>query len=113
MVPLKRRTELALAAGVWVAAVGFATTLVYLLDRPLGERFSFTDMTPAAAAAVAPAQEDVAPAIDTTLTIPTVTIVARAPHRHAVPMILPESYPDIGKMNCAEWRELDMGSGHV
>lgn len=114
MVPLKWRTELALTAGVWVAAIGFASTLAYLLNRPLEERFSFASLIPPTV--VTPTASDVTPAADTAdtaLTVPTLTIVARAPHRHTVPMVLPESYPDIAKLNCSEWRELEQGSGRV
>ena len=49
------------------------------------------------------------------MTIPPITIVG---HRLARPVAVaepqkPEELPDISRMHCADWRDLQMGSGRV
>jgi len=124
MAPLRRRTVLALTAIVWVAAIGSATGLAYALNRPLKVRAIPETQTATAEVASTPALEvptvNVTPATENTLSIPTLTITAKAPQRMVTPRLVapeplaaPEPLPDIAKMKCAEWRELDMGSGRV
>ena len=129
MATLKRRTVLALTAGVWAMGIVSASALAYALNRPLEVRTVPTELAPARdveppASEVVPATQ-LTPSVPATLSIPTITIVSKAPRRHTPanavsepmpdmsPEMSTESYPDISKMNCAEWRELDMGHGRV
>jgi hypothetical protein len=54
-----------------------------------------------------------------TLSLPTTTIAGKAHRAAAAPKAAAAAPaaepapPDIDTMRCAEWRELDMGSGHV
>jgi hypothetical protein len=107
------------------------------LNRPLETRAGYTQFAPARAAepsAVEAAPVSVQPLWTpltqvsenplwtpaNTLSIPTITIVSKGPRRSVAPKVVSEaqpdpseSLPDIAQMHCAEWRELDMGSGHV
>jgi hypothetical protein len=109
MTEMKKSTAIAVTVAVWVAAAGSAAALAYDLNRPLSGGAASQLVVPLSAerAAVAkPAQEP-----ERVLYIPTITIVAQAPRRPAV-----SSAPkprDLSQMHCANWRELDLGSGHV
>ena len=107
----------ALTLGVWVAALGSAAALTYDLNRPLHEHRATSQLVESRLAempfdaprqAVAAPVSEPAPAL---YIIPTITIVGRTPRR-AVPVSDPKP-KDISQMRCAEWRELDLGSGHV
>ena len=108
MTTMKRRAAIAVTAGVWVAAVGSAAALTYDLNRPL--HWADTTVlrtTPVyAARAAEPATE-----MTSVLNIPTITIVGHLPHHPVVPLV-PKAR-DIVDMKCADWRDLDMGSGRV
>jgi hypothetical protein len=109
MTEVKRNTAIAVTVAVWVAAVSSAAALAYDLNRPLSGRAASQLVVPlpAARAAVAkPTQE-----LEPVLYIPTITIVAQAPRRPAV-STAPKPR-DLSQMNCANWRELDLGSGRV
>jgi len=102
---------MALTLGVWVAALGSAGALIYDLSRPLPS----ADATPRVAEpanlghdAIVEQVSELSPV----LFIPTITVVGQRPLRALVtagkrPAI------DISHMRCADWRELDMGSGQV
>jgi hypothetical protein len=112
---LTKRALVALTVSVWIAAVGSAAALTYDLNQPLQWRTAPSDASPPAGAspvlaAVAPAAP-VAAREEAVLRIPTVTIVGRIAPR-AVPAPAPTTR-DISEMRCKEWRDLDMGSGHV
>jgi hypothetical protein len=108
MTTMKRRTVIAVTAGVWVAAVGSAAALTYDLNRPLHwVDTTLLRTTPVyAVRAAEPAAEMLS-----VLNIPTITIVGHAPHHLAVPLV-PKA-PNIVDMKCTDWRDLDMGSGRV
>jgi hypothetical protein len=114
MAGVKRRTVLALTVGVWLAAIGSATALTYELNRPLSPSATSWTLT---SSAVAPSdlRNVTAPEgaqAQSVLYIPVITIVGQTPRRE--PLVRePKVARDISKMNCADWRELDMGSGHV
>jgi hypothetical protein len=115
---LKTRAIAILTVGVWTAAVGSAAALTYDLNRPLkwkGETPELSSPTgeaspqPVTVAPVATAPS--AAQEETVLQVPTITIVGRPPPR-SVAAPAPTTR-DISEMRCAEWRDLDMGSGHV
>ena len=98
--------------------MGSAAALTYDLNRPLQWKDATSQPTSAGApdpalAAVVPqaAPATVAPPDEATLQVPTVTIVGRIPPR-SVAAPAPTTR-DISEMRCTQWRELDMGSGHV
>lgn len=128
MATIRRRTVLALTAGVWVMAIGSAATLAYALNRPLQVRTSPAELplVPTiewSAAEVAPVTENAQSTPEIAIWIPTITIVSKASRRPSMPKVesesmssesaQPGSLPDISQMHCAEWRQLDMGSGRV
>jgi hypothetical protein len=101
---------IALTLGVWLAALGSAGALTYDLSRPLLS----ADATPRLAAtadhgAIGARVSDLSPV----LYVPTITVVAQRPHRAAVVTPVQKPATDISHMRCADWRELDMGSGQV
>jgi len=112
MTSTKRRTMIALTLGVWFAALGSAGALTYDLSRPLQS----ANATPQLAAAtnldhcaIGAQVSDLAPV----LYIPTITVVGQRPHGAAVVTPVQKPPTDISRMHCADWRELDMGSGQV
>ena len=113
----KGRTVLALTVGVWLAAIGSAAALTYELNRPLSGRLSSAASSTVTSSVVAPSnlRRVTAPEVaqaQSVLYIPVITIVGQTPRR--APLLRgPNVARDISKMNCADWRELDMGSGHV
>jgi hypothetical protein len=109
MVPMKKRTALAVTLGVWVAALGSAAALTYDLNHaPRIAQHSAPEVNAITfpAAPIVPTAEP-----QPVLMIPTVTIVARAPRAPATKAWKPRV--DIETMHCADWRSLDMGSGRV
>jgi len=103
----------ALALGVWGVGAVSATALAYDLSRTPIPRGTAVDATPIhvdAPAVVRHAGEE-----RPVLAIPTITIVghgiARLPAVAAPQKI--EALPDISRMHCADWKDLQMGSGRV
>ncbi|HLK37459.1 MAG TPA: hypothetical protein VKU41_11955 [Polyangiaceae bacterium] len=119
MIRFNRRFAFTFTAVVWACALGSAGALAYVLDRPVQIR-----ETPGHSAVVAPARQEIEP-VNTPATeeqrvleIPTITITtarhpARVVARPPAPGPNEEQLPDIAKMNCTEWRELQAGSGRV
>jgi len=110
---IPRKRILALTVAVWLAAAGSAAALTYELNRPLVERPFPAASAPRTPAASPPGVTDQAePSESLVLRLPPITIAAPAVHR---PLVAPiQKKPrDISAMGCAEWRDLDMGSGHV
>jgi len=101
---------IALTLGVWCAALGSAGGLSYELSRPLPS----ADETsrPAVQANLGPtAIAEQVSELSPVLYIPTITVVGKLAHRA---IVAPEPKPlDLCHMRCADWRELDMGSGQV
>jgi hypothetical protein len=111
MVPMRKRTAVAVTLGVWIAALGSAAALTYDLNRaPNLASVTAQPTTPSAAAPVAV----VRPTSNTqpVLVIPTFTIVGTI-HHSVANAPKPERPVDISQMRCADWRELNIGSGHV
>ena len=111
MVPMRKRTAVAVTLVVWIAALGSAAALTYDLNStPNLASATAQPTTPSAAAPVAVAR----PASKTqpVLVVPTITIVGSIHHAVAnTPK--PQRAVDISQMRCADWRELNIGSGHV
>jgi hypothetical protein len=107
MTSMKRRTAIAVTVGVWLAAVGSAAALTYDLNRPL----SFAGVAIEGAATPSGA-EVAAPLAVPVLYVSTLTRVGAAPHRPVAPGGR-KPITEISQMRCADWRELNMGSGHV
>jgi hypothetical protein len=116
MVPTKKRTSVAVAVGVWIAALGSAAALTYDLNRtPRPASETSRPTTPSTAAPVAVVQRASEP--QPILYIPTITIVGSI-RRSVADAPRPEGTADtkmrdISKMRCEDWRGLDIGSGHV
>jgi len=111
MTSMKRRTAIAVTVGVWVAGLGSAAALTYDLNRPMhlaGARSPLAKPINAEQAAVAEPVLELQPV----LYIPTITVVGQLPHGPGVTRE-PKPAVDISLMHCADWRELDMGSGRV
>jgi hypothetical protein len=111
MVPMKKRTAVAVTLGVWIAALGSAAALTYDLNStPHFASVTAQPTTPSTAAPAAVARP--APETQPVLVVPTVTIVGVMHHSMAnAPK--PQRPVDINQMRCADWRELNIGSGHV
>jgi hypothetical protein len=103
---------LALALGIWGLGATSAAALTYDLNRPLVPR------PPAVGASIHVSAPEVVRQAGwdrSVLTIAPITIVS---HRIArpIPVATPqqlETLPDISRMHCADWRDLQMGSGRV
>jgi hypothetical protein len=118
---MKRRTAIAVTLGVWLAAVGSAAALTYDLNRPLrsaGATLQGTT-TPSGgqvAATLVPAHAALSEAPSEppgpVLYVSTLTTVGAAPQR-PVAAGVQKPMTEISQMRCADWRELNMGSGHV
>jgi hypothetical protein len=111
MTSRKTRTAIAVSAGVWIAAFGAAAAITYELNRPLhwaGATSKLDEPVTNAHAAIAESRAD----LQTVLYVPTITLVGRMAHRSAVTQA-PKPITEIAEMRCSDWRELDMGSGHV
>jgi hypothetical protein len=110
---IPRKRIMAITVGVWLAAAGSAAALTYELNRPLVERQSSAAPSPRLLTASAPTVVDGAePRESFVLQLPPITIVARAPHRPVAARV-EKTTRNISSMRCADWRSLDMGSGHV
>jgi hypothetical protein len=110
---IPRKRIMAITVAVWLAAAGSAAALTYELNRPLVERPWPAAIAPSSRAASPPTAIDRSePKESFVLQLPPITIVAQAPHRAAVARAERKAR-DISAMRCAEWRDLDMGSGHV
>jgi len=106
---------IAVAAGVWFAGLGSAAALTYDLNRPLHSDSARATSQVASQLAAPPAPilapAVVAPPDSLVLRIPTVTIRGSA-QRHQAAAPAPKAREPTS-MQCAGWRELDMGSGRV
>jgi hypothetical protein len=102
----------ALALGVWGVGAVSATALAYDLSRTPTPRARAVDVTTIHVAA--PEVVRHAGWQPSVLTIPPITIVG---HRSAptLGIAAPQKTepPDISRMHCADWRDLQMGSGRV
>ncbi len=113
MTNMKRRTALAATASVWLVAAASAGALTYNLNRPLRPVLETSEVAP-------PADPDPSVRADPAFELPPVPLldlsvpaaVRPIPHR---PMAATGARPatEISQMHCADWRELNMGSGHV
>lgn len=117
MLTMKNRTAVAVTLGVWLAAIGSAAALTYDLNRPLlPEPVTARLVEPLHAAHSAAITEATSPR-EHLLVVPTITLVAQNVQRTHAPVVneavATPSLRDISQMHCADWRELDMGSGHV
>lgn len=115
MTPTRKRWILfGAACGVWLAALGSAGTLAYVLDGGSFRHFSAmmpgmglpTGRTAVVEAVGEAPAEPVAPAVDHYRFAP---LVLRPAVKEAP---LPVS-KDISAMTCSDWQELQAGSGHV
>jgi hypothetical protein len=102
---------IAVTVGVWVAALGSAGALTYDLSRAVPSAGATSLLAAPVNLGHAATTEQVSE-LSPALYIPTVTVVGKMPHR-AVVTPGPKPATDIFHMRCAEWRELDMGSGQV
>jgi hypothetical protein len=111
MVPMRKRTAVAVTLGVWIAALGSAAALTYDLNStPNFASVTAQPTTPSATAPVAVARP--ASKTQTVLVVPTITIVGSI-HHSVADTPKPQRPVDIDQMRCADWRELNIGSGHV
>lgn len=111
MTSMKRRTAIIVGVGAWIAALGSAGALTYDLNRALplaGPRSELAAQVNAAPTALV----ESAPAEPPVLYVSTFTVVGEPPRRRVV-TVKPKPVPEISQMDCADWRELDMGSGRV
>jgi hypothetical protein len=113
MESLRIKTKWTLAAAaVWLAGFAAMTALVYALGRPPQIRPEPASLSPRH-----PTISEISDGLSMTtapaLEMPMVIIaVHRA--RPAAPRPAPTARPrDISEMNCAPWRDLEMGSGRV
>jgi hypothetical protein len=105
---------LALALGVWGLGAISATALAYDLSRSPTPRAATVDLTAihwdAPRVVRQPGWER------SVLTIPPITVVGRRIIERpagVAEMQKPERLPDISRMHCTDWRDLQMGSGRV
>jgi hypothetical protein len=111
MVPMKKRTAVAVTLVVWIAALGSAAALTYDLNStPKLASATAQPATPSIAAPAAVARP--ASKTQAVLVVPTITIVGSI-HHSVANAPKPERPVDIYQMRCADWRELNIGSGHV
>lgn len=104
---------LALALGVWGLGAVSATALAYDLSRSPTPRVPAFDVTPVHVDAPEIVRHAGWPT--SVLRIPPITIVSHRarPLAIATPPPKTEELPDISRMHCADWRDLQMGSGRV
>jgi hypothetical protein len=112
MTNMKSRTAILVTLGVWLAAVGSAAALTYDLNRPL----PLVDATPRLEAQVDPTPAALTDSVSEPPSVPvlhvsTLTVVRSAPSPAVG--VRPKSTTEISQMHCADWRELNMGSGRV
>ena len=117
---MKRSLVAAMALGVWLSGIASAAALTYELDRPLTPPPGTADLV----VSHVTAPEVIRDVGSATLEVPLVRVVGHVRHAPALlarpailapPLTTPPALPtrDIDEMNCASWRELDMGSGRV
>jgi hypothetical protein len=114
MVTRTNRTAVAVTLITWLFAVGSAAAVTYVVKGPPVPRAeAFRVEQAPVPARVAPLAKAALPQAEaaSVLVIPTLTLIG-AFHRPevAVPTRVAQDIPD---MQCASWRELDMGSGRV
>jgi hypothetical protein len=114
MTSMKRRTAIAVTVGVWLAAVGSAAALTYDLNRPLRSAGATIEgvPTPSGAQVAAPLVPAHAALSEppSVLYVSTLPIVGAARHLPVAPGGR-KPITEISQMRCADWRELNMGSG--
>ena len=106
---------MSLAVGVWVLGAGSAAALTVDLSRPAIPRLTtLEDVARLHTDLPAPVRHlGIEPGV---LTLQPITIVGR---HEPLPLLTPpprttiEQMPDIARMRCAGWRDLEMGSGRV
>ena len=109
-----RNLIVAVTVSVWLAAAGSAAALTYELGRPLVGRSAPVVSVSPSTSAEAPALDKVEPLEASLVYLPSVQLLAPRPHLAFVARAEKKVAPrDISVMNCADWRDLDMGSGHV
>jgi hypothetical protein len=115
MASFRKRTMFAVTAGVWLVAAGSAAALAYDLNHLTAGGSKLTTPRGPTAASLASfasyASLDEGQTAQQVLHIPSITVAAPWPHRPVAaraPVVR-----DISEMNCASWRELDLGSGRV
>jgi hypothetical protein len=105
---------MALAVGVWVLGAGSAAALTIDLARPPTPRVTtLEDISMLHTDLPRPVRHL---GIErTVLTLQPITIVGHMERPGALtpPQPTVEQLPDITRMHCAEWRDLQMGSGRV
>jgi hypothetical protein len=110
---MERFVIAAIGCGVWLAGAASAATLAHVLRSPLAPPAALAEIMPSPAVLrLDRAFEVASPGV---LAIPPITIVGRrvvvAPR--VAPAPAPVVHRDITVMNCADWRDLEMGSGRV
>jgi hypothetical protein len=110
---MKRFVVAVMACGVWLAGAASAATLAHVLRRPLAPPTALAEIVPSRAVPrLDPAFQVALPGV---IAIPPITIVGR--RAVVAPRVAPAPAPvvrrDITEMNCADWRDLEMGSGRV
>ena len=112
---MKRSIVIAITCSVWLSGAVSAAALTYELRRPLlpstPSVVSLERSSPPLTTTASGVLEDATPNV---LEIPVVTIVGRAVRPASRARARKPALPrDIATMNCAGWRDLDMGSGRV
>ena len=112
MLAMNKKTASAVTLGVWIAALGAAGALAYTLNRAPHWTDAARQVAPSAAAPASEVLTDPVPGWPSVLYVPPVTIVGHVQRPLARAPTLPPA-KDIARMHCADWRGLDIGSGHV
>jgi hypothetical protein len=104
----------ALTTAVWLAAAGSAAALGYELERPCLEGKVAAVAKPSTPASRPPQAVDTTEPTNADPRAPeSIRLVARTPQRARASPTSVRAGRDISVMVCGDWRELDMGSGHV
>lgn len=111
---MKRSIVAAITCSVWLSGAASAAVLTYELHRPLLPSIPSVASVEPSPRLTTSASGVLENAVPNVLAIPAVTIVGQvvrpASRARAGAPALPR---DIATMNCAAWRDLDMGSGRV
>jgi hypothetical protein len=108
---MSRSTVFAVASGVWFSGAVSAAALGYVMTRPLAP--STSTVWSQMSAGSRPAQEARATEAPYVLEMPVFTIVGRITARVPAAAVESPVARDIAEMRCADWRDLDIGSGRV
>jgi hypothetical protein len=109
MATKKIPTVIAVTLGVWIAALGSAAALTYDLNRPLKLEVNPPPIEVASNPTRVVSAEPIS-GVQQVLYLPPITILAR--YRPVGPRAQ-KTFEDLSGQQCTDWRELDMGSGHV